>query len=383
MEEPNNVRFISQKEASQIDANNVDYYTLTDGTIIHIKREGEEGQLIGEKNQGQEQQKIAQSQEIEGEGQQIQNQFINQNIEIQNSTESNQINQQYQQQSQIKTQNQQILTESENQYQINGQINSNLKYQGKEEILQPVNNDGYFNRNIPQNQNQQCTCNHNISQGYYNAQLIDAQIGQKYIISQLGLKNLALSGPQFCQQGQIRRRQLYKLVEAYPIRINDIMRNQNTNVQINSQQYNSNTYLTEQSRYQNMKQKMEMNMNSQEQINQNNIIQNKTVQNVSLNQRIEANNHRFEQPGQMEDNYCNCEQNECQMKQEYQEGEELNDQNIDYCNCDLKYSEISLGKGNRALQDKGENNAQCTCPIGNSGMKKTFEIINQESDKKE
>lgn len=403
MEGTNNVRIISQKEASEIDANNVEYYTLTDGTIIHIKREGEEGLLIGNKNQ--DQQIIDQNQEIEGEVQQVQNQLDNQNAEIQASLESNQINEQdnnyfsnqYQQQSQIQTQKQ-ILTGSKNQYQMNAEYNSNRQYKENREILQPGNNYGYYvsgvNRNISQKQyqTQKCTCNHNMAQGHYNAHLINAQIGQKYLISQLGLKNLALSGPQFFQQGQIRRK-LYKLVEAYPIRI----RNQNTDIQINSQQYNSNSYLIEKSN-QNMKHKLEMNMNSQEKINQNNFIQNKTVQNASLSQRIEENNqknemnsNRFEQSEQMED-YCTCEQNHSQMQQEYQfqekeyqegEGEELNDQNIEYCNCELKYSEISQGKGNRAFQNKGECNAHCTCPIGNSGMKKNFEIINQESGKKE
>ena len=41
MEPIQKVRQISQKEAREIDANNVDFFTLTDGTIVRIKGEGE------------------------------------------------------------------------------------------------------------------------------------------------------------------------------------------------------------------------------------------------------------------------------------------------------------------------------------------------------
>lgn len=412
MEGSNKVRLISQKEASEIDANNVEYFTLTDGTIIHIKKEGEEEQLINNQYQGNEQQVLAQNQEIGGEEQkyyQAQNELLGQNAEIQDSIGANQIKQQgqnyilnqYQKESQIQTQtqNQQILTENENQYQMNGELSSD-----NQGILGPGNNYGYYisggNNKFSQKQYQaqQCTCNYTIPQGFlnYNAYLINAQIGSKHLIGQLGLKNLALSQPQFYQQGQMRRRQLYKLVVAYPAKINSVggeVKNENINNQINSQQYNTNAYLIEKS---NLRQKMEMNLNSQGQSNQIVATQNYSAQNNSLNQRIEQNNqqygvgsYRFEQSGQIEGDYCTCDQNQVQMQQgkfqenEYQDGEELNDQNIEYCNCDLKYSEISQAKGNRAIQDIGEGHLQCTCPIGNSGVKKKFEIINSESGKKQ
>lgn len=41
MEELKDIHLIAQKEAEQIDANNVDFFALTDGTIVRIKKEGE------------------------------------------------------------------------------------------------------------------------------------------------------------------------------------------------------------------------------------------------------------------------------------------------------------------------------------------------------
>ena len=38
MEDSQKVRQMTQKEVSQIDANQVAYYTLTDGTIVKIKK---------------------------------------------------------------------------------------------------------------------------------------------------------------------------------------------------------------------------------------------------------------------------------------------------------------------------------------------------------
>ena len=71
MEEPEKIRQLTQKEVSQIDANQVAYYTLTDGTIVRIKREDEnegagqsqnEQQFLGQnQSMGVEEQAVAQN----------------------------------------------------------------------------------------------------------------------------------------------------------------------------------------------------------------------------------------------------------------------------------------------------------------------------------
>ena len=162
MEESQKIRKITQKEASQINANDVAYYTLTDGTIVHIKRE-EEGasgadqlqnvqQFAGEnKFSSAEEQPLLQNQ----------NELVQQYQEIENTTEDNQVIQQgqnvasneYQEQvqmeSQIQNQEQQLLDEGQN---INNlAINSNLENmvqilnEDNQNILQPIPNPHLIN----------------------------------------------------------------------------------------------------------------------------------------------------------------------------------------------------------------------------------------------
>jgi hypothetical protein len=74
MEEPEKIRQLTQKEVSQIDANQVAYYTLTDGTIVRIKREDEnegagqsqnEQQFLGQnQSMGVEEQAVAQNENV-------------------------------------------------------------------------------------------------------------------------------------------------------------------------------------------------------------------------------------------------------------------------------------------------------------------------------
>ena len=96
MEESQKVRQLTQKEVSQIDANQVAYYTLTDGTIIRIKKDDENAEAGQSQN---EQQFVAQNQSSG-----VQEQALAQNEnespvkyqENQNTMEANQINQQEQ-----------------------------------------------------------------------------------------------------------------------------------------------------------------------------------------------------------------------------------------------------------------------------------------------
>ena len=118
------------------------------------------------------------------------------------------------QQEQITTENDQVNMQTQN---TNIQQESNYKYY--------IANQG---ETIQQNQ------------GYFNARLISAKI--------IGNNSLNLN------QGS--KRQLYKLIEAVPVRFYDVQGtqfiNQNTNMQINLQQYNNNTYIVEKSAKENM-----------------------------------------------------------------------------------------------------------------------------------
>ena len=105
------------------------------------------------------------------------------------------------------------------------------------------------NTNIQQIPQQETNCNYYIAtqdenipknQGFYNAKLINAKI--------IGNNSLNIN------QGQ--KRQLYKLIEAIPVRFYDVQEtqfiNQSTNTQINLQQYNNDTYIVEKSPKENM-----------------------------------------------------------------------------------------------------------------------------------
>lgn len=249
------VHQISQKEVRLIDANTVDYYTLTDGTIIKIKREGEED--IGAQIQGQ-----------------------NQNIN-QNSAEEFQGQSQYQK----NVQNQNQL--------LSGNANTNNIYIMSNE----GGNYSQSHQNLESNYYQ-------MPQSYvnYNAKLINAQASNNQILNQLELKNLSLSGPQIVQYGP--KRQLYKLVEAIPVRINE------TNSQQNSQQFKANTYVIKNTQYQNLKQRMDMNNN--EQLNQNKTFKINVGKNFSFNQNLmNSNQYEGEEYQNVNEQYNNNTQCTC------------------------------------------------------------------------
>ena len=240
---------MSLKEACQIDVNNIDYYTLKDGTIIKIKREGEEA--LGSQFQG-EGQYMSQNNQNTEEVFQGQSQ-LGQNNSIQNNFEFKQMSQ------------------------------SNISNQNKDnkQILQPGENYGYYISNEEgkyiQSQEKSSSNDNQMPQGYlnYNAQLINANAFNSLFLNQLQFKNLSLSGPQYFRFGP--KRQLYKLVEAMPVRTNE-----NKSSQVKSQQYNANSYMVDNSKYQFVKQ--EKNITSKEQLNQNNFVQLNLGRNFSFNQ---------------------------------------------------------------------------------------------------
>lgn len=259
------VRQISQKEASQIDVNNVDYFTLTDGTIIKIKKEG--GESSG-----------AQLQE--------QGQYINQNI--QNSASDYQEQSQYQQ-----------TNEYQNNYELNSNASRQMQNQARNSkvILNPGENYGYYmsneGENVYQSQQNLESNYYQAQQDYlnYNAKLIDAQTCDYQILNQLQLKNLSLSGPTFFRYGP--KRQLYKLVTAIPVRINNSTGTTlKSNTQVNVQQYN--TYMANNSKNQGLKQEAGMDYKEKEKLNQNKTIQLKLGKNFSFNPKYEEEINEYE-----------------------------------------------------------------------------------------
>ena len=353
MEGTENVCHLSPQEAASINANDVAFYTLLDGTVVRIKQEGENESGEGVQSQGGEQTAMQYNQNIGKEDFKIQ---------------------QYQE-SQIQ--------QNENQ---------------NKEILQPGVNYGYYmaneGGNIPESQ-QQCTCALQSTQGYlnYNAKLINVQVFHSQRLNQF--KSLTLSNEQTFQQGQgqMKKKQLYKLVEAIPVRLSDIggkqFINQNTNSQVYFQQNKTNTYITENAMNQNTQEEMGMASQTQIQNTQNQLNQNS----ASLNKEEIAQNNQqqFEQQeyqenvyqgeegeGVMNGNeqqieYCTCGKGEGlkngnEQQNEHctcEEGDGLkngNEQQIEYCTCD---------SGN-------ENEVKCNCPIGNHEMRKNFQVVSPE-----
>lgn len=275
-------RQISQQEAKDIDSNKVSYYTLLDGTVVYVKKDGEPGE--GSPVQGNEPlkkddqeflQNNTNSAEAQVQGQNDPN--IDQNNDIY-ASESNQINQQQntlssqemQDQGQIQTQsqNQQILSGSENEnVQLNTEINTDTtnviqsqsqnRIKNNQEILQPGDNFAYSsirmqNKTQQKPQAQMCpSCNYKfpLQNGpgqfvNFNAKLIEARPygfnGQLY--------KLQNSQNYYQSQTQMlpRRRQLYKLIEAVPIKVSGMnLVNRNTNTKLNLVNSNSYTYLVE------------------------------------------------------------------------------------------------------------------------------------------
>lgn len=260
MEDVVNYRQISPQEAASLDINNIAYYTLVDGSIARIKRDGE-------------------TKDFQNSGEKIVMQYS------QSSGEEEQVKKQFQNDSQNKN------------------------------ILQPGENYGYYISKKRDNiappkqqqfqQKQKCTCSRQVPIGYmnYNAKLINLQIAENQIIGHLNMSNPSFPGPQFIQEGgPMKKVQLYKLVHAIPVRLSDNSGkqfvNQNTNSHINFQQYH-------------IQEKMGTNKRPMTQ----------------SNQKLFPNEHQREY-------------------QEIQGDMNNNEQDIEYCTCDLEIG----------------NEVKCTCP---------------------
>ena len=120
----------------------------------------------------------------------------------------------------VQTQQEQITTE-------NDQVNIQTQNTNIQQVPQQDSNYKYYISTQAENIQQYPS--------YYNAKLINAKI----------IDNNSIN----VNQGQ--KRQLYKLIEAIPVRFYDVQgvqfMNQSTNSQINLQQYNNDTYVVEKS----------------------------------------------------------------------------------------------------------------------------------------
>lgn len=502
-EEDEKYRQISQQEAKDIDANKVSYYTLLDGTVVFVKKDGEAGEgspVQGNEPIKKEEQEILsqnKSNNVQDQAQSQNEQNIDQNKDI-NTSESNQINQQQntlssqemQDQAQIQTQsqNQQILSGSENEnVQLNTEINTDTtnvipsQNQSKNNnvILQPGDNFAYSSIRIqkpPQNpQEQVCpSCNYRfpLQNGpgqfaSFNAKLIEARPygfnGQLYKVQ--NLQNYSQSQTQLLP----KRRQLYKLIEAVPIKVSGMnLVNINTNTKLNLVNSNSYTYLVEKNNINNNRSTFNSNQyktytqtqkrttqrvpyNSFTQTKSNTRINrayeprfdypdqfmeddyNQYTQPVNMGrpgqyfQRIEYDpniqqqydnyeeypneyeqyaqfqEQEYQNEGEDEDNnyYVNQVPNqyllhqqylrqyqdqegyeeppeEYQNEEQYQNMEQEENKRIQYCTCDRSPRESNKEKPIKYCCC-GKNDSECICPIGNSEIRKEFEVVDPNS----
>ena len=143
-----------------------------------------------------------------------------QNLQEQNISQTQQI--------QTEQQQEQIQTSSQNE--VN---NIQTQSQNTQEVPQFESNFGYNISSEGENLQQNSGIN-------MNAKLVNAQV---------------FTQSQIQGQGQGQRRQLYKLIEAIPVRFCDIQgvqfMNQTNNIQLNLQQYNNDTYVVEKSQREN------------------------------------------------------------------------------------------------------------------------------------
>ena len=336
MEESKKVRHISQQEAREIDATKVAYFTLNDGTVLLVKNEANtESEEIPQENMtGEEQQYQMNSNEEE--------EALNQNVEEQNAEEVNEqlpeeqelqknevvSGQENQEQVQIESQNenQQVFTTSENEQINNVQIQNVNTQDTQQQISNLENNIPSENENIQQN----CSCGYNM-----NAKLINANtIGSTYIQQQFG-----------------KRRQLFKLVEAIPVRFNDFqgvqLINQTNNIRLNLQQYNSNTYIVEKS-------------------NRNNF------SNYQINTQSSGNDYQEKYMGNTYDQKIDYMKNINQQQIEDQKEQEIK------CNCKLGQEQDQQMENQDEEENQQEEETKCCCPIGNPKMREELEIVSPE-----
>ena len=257
------VRQMSQQEVQGIDPKNVAFYTLTDGTIVHIKNEGSR---IGQKRILRRQ-NLNMSQNKKYTSKSKYN-FKNQNIyTVKNSRYKSAGRKRLYQRPKFITINQyryQPKKQLQNQYQQKKQIQNEKKVQKKQNsssrviirnkkpnnFLQPGANYGYYDSNNPNysrnRQNPTCTCISQLPVGSINcnAKLINGQVVDEQLIEQLDLKYLTNSPYITINQfGGINKKQLYKLVQAIPVPNNDNALYNLSNSQIIFNQSNINNYM--------------------------------------------------------------------------------------------------------------------------------------------
>ena len=108
-------------------------------------------------------------------------------------------------------------------------------------------------QNVQEQEQIQTTSENNIQTQSQNTQEVQ-QIESNYAYNVLGEgenMNARLVNARIVGQVQGQRRQLYKLIEAIPVRFTDVQgihfMNQSNNIQLNLQQYNNETYVVEKS----------------------------------------------------------------------------------------------------------------------------------------
>ena len=275
MESYQKVCQMSREEAQKVDPNNVAYYTLTDGTIIHIKNETQKSpqtrfksvkQTIGQKRQTSTNYRNIYRNLNEASNSKRQFQTSVGKRKVYRQSQNILLNQNQSQKQAQKEKTQQKKTITSKLY---------IRNKNRGNILQPGDNYGLYISGEKKNYIPKCTCNYQIQNGYinYNAKLVDTTIVDNQMINQLQLKCLIHSLPN--QREVIQKRHFYKLVEAIPIIVT------NNNTQANFEQYNNISYMPGRSRSQNFRKNLNMNQQYFQNIKKNDNLSKRLTQNMS------------------------------------------------------------------------------------------------------
>ena len=251
---------MSQQEVQGIDPKNVAYYTLTDGTIVHIK---DESSRQAQKRQFKRPNlNISQSRKSASKTKYFKNQNIytvkNSRYQTSNSVGRKRLYQrpkfisiyQYQKKKKLQPQTEQPQNEKKVQKKLNTSSRIIIRNKKPNNMLQPGDNYGYYDSNNPNysgyRQTLTCICNSQIpfESINCNAKLIDGEVIDDQLIEQLQLKYLTNS-PYITinQYGTINKKKLYKLVQAIPVPNTDNALYNQSNSQIIFKQYNNNNSL--------------------------------------------------------------------------------------------------------------------------------------------
>ena len=363
MEEVQKVRQVTQSEAKEIDTSKISYFTLIDGTVVVVKRNEKEGlnqQVPMVESQKEEDAKFQLENKSKNVEQEIQIQSQNEQLISENNDTNNilpnQINQQnnlsnqeYPEQDQIQNQspNQQFLSGSENEKisKISSYISSGFQNQSKiknnREIMDEGENYGFFYTAVVKN-NTMKTSNQKNTPIKNN-------------------KNISQT-----QKQPPKKRQLYKLVEAIPVKLSEYgtipLFDQNTKEKLNILESNNCSYLFEPSKstynihnkYQNNTQKLNLSSKNSNKMVKNNSYKILTQPHIIINNKNNYQRRFYRNNYNQNGHYYNTNHNHCEQRTEINQYN--NKRNRNYSLNQKLEEPVYRNKINKTY-----NQSQCKC----------------------